>query len=455
MDITKDPIPELIRRIAVPASIGIFFHTMYNVVDTFFAGKISTDAIAALSLSFPIFFMIIAMASGLSQGSTALIANALGEQDAARAQTFSLQSISFGLILSILLSLGGLLAAPSMFRQLGATEEYLAISMSYMSIVLCGAVFFVSQGVLNASLNAQGDTNTFRNLLIIGFLLNCILDPWFLFGGLGIPAMGIGGIALATVLIQVVGCLYLIHRLKKTQLWNDLDLSRMKPDMGYFKDIAVQGIPAGLNMMTVAIGIFVITWFAAKFSKEGVAAYGIATRIEQIALMPSIGLNIAVITITGQNNGARLYDRISTTWKTTIRYGLILMVMGGVFIFQFAGVLMNFFTDDAAVIRIGGDYLKIAAITLPSYIILFQTVYMLQGLKRPMYALGIGLYRQIVAPCAVFYFLAFRLDWKLDGIWWGVFLVTWSAAIITLLYGMRVLGGLVPSEEVGVEKGLK
>lgn len=443
MDITKDPIPELVRKIAVPASIGIFFHTMYNVVDTYFAGKISTDALAAMSLSFPIFFMIIAMASGISQGSTALISNALGEKDEIKAQTFSLQAISFGLILSVVLSIGGLLASPALFEFLGASDEYLVISMQYMTIILYGAVFFVTQSILNASLSAQGDTKTFRNLLIIGFLLNCVLDPWFLYGGLGLPAMGIRGIALATVMIQIVGCIYLIYRLRKTKLWADLDLSRMTPHASFFGDIAKQGIPAGLNTMTVAIGIFVITWFAANFGKEGVAAYGIATRVEQIALMPTIGLNIALLTITGQNNGAKLFDRINAAWKKTMGYGLAMMVAGGIGIWLLATPLMDAFTDDQTVIRIGAEYLRIAAITLPSYVILFQTVYMLQGLKRPMYALWIGLYRQIVAPYLVFSYLAFHLDWKLDGIWWGVFLVTWSAAIVTLFYGRLVLRRII------------
>ena len=100
---------------------------------------------------------------------------------------------------------------------------------------------------------------------------------------------------------------------------------------------------------------------------------------------------------------------------------------------------MRIFSSDLTVVRIGSEYLRIASVTLCAYVFLFQTVYMLQGLKRPMYAVWIGIYRQIVAPYAVFYLLAFHLDWKLQGIWWGVFLVTWSAAIVTLFYGKRVL----------------
>lgn len=442
MDITKDPIPELIRKIAIPASVGFFFNTMYNVVDTWCAKLVSTDAQAALALSFPIFFIIIAMGAGISQGSTALISNALGEKDHDKAQLFSLQAISFGAIFAVFLTVFGLWATPWMFRFLGAEGEYLEVSVAYMNVILLGTVFFVLQSVLNSSLNSQGDTKSFRNVLIAGFFLNAVFDPWFLFGGYGLPAMGIRGIALATVVIQLFGCVYLAVKLARTELWRDFRSRCFLPQARVFREIAGQGFPASLNMISVAVGIFIITKFVSHFGKEGVAAYGIATRVEQIVLMPTIGLNIAVLTLAGQNNGARLYGRVRETWIVSLTYGLAIMAGGGVIVFFGGEWLMGVFSPDPAVVRIGSDYLRIAAITLCAYVFLFQTVYLLQGLKRPMYAVWIGIYRQIVAPYAVFYLLAFYLDWKLDGIWWGVFLVTWSAAIVTFFYGRRILGRL-------------
>ena len=439
MDITKDPIPELIRKLAIPASVGFFFSTMYNVVDTWCAKMISTDAQAALALSFPIFFIIIAMGTGISQGSTALISNALGAKDHDKAQLYSLQAISFGVLFSVFLTAFGLWSTPWMFGYLGAEGDYLRMSLDYMNVILLGTVFFLVQSILNAALSAQGDTKSFRNLLIAGFFLNVILDPWFLFGGFGLPAMGIRGIAWATVIIQVFGCVYLVGKLSKTELWRDFHPSCFVPKTGIFRDIAGQGFPASLNVSTIALGIFVITKFVSHFGKEGVAAYGVATRVEQIALMPVMGLNIAVLTMVGQNNGARLFGRVRETWTMTLKYGCSITAVGGAAIFFGGRWMMEMFSEDPEVVRIGAEYLRIAAITLCAYVLLFQTIYMLQGLKRPMYAIWIGIYRQIVAPCAVFWLLAFKLDWKLDGIWWGVFLVTWSAALVTLWFGRRTL----------------
>jgi putative MATE family efflux protein len=435
MDLVRDPIPQLIRQIALPASVGFFFNTMYNIVDTFFAGLHSTDALAALAASFPIFFIIIALGAGIGQGATALIANALGRGDLDLAHRLSLQSVSFALLLSLILTGVGLGSAPHLFRFLGAEERYLSLSLEYMNTILAGTCLFLFQWSLNATLNALGDTKTFRNVLIVGSLLNAVLDPWFMFGGFGLPAMGIRGIALATLVIQIAGGLYLLHRVRQTRLWRGWRWAWFKPDRAHYREIAAQGFPASLNMLTVALGIFIITWFVGRFSKEGVAAYGIATRIEQVFLLPTIGLNIAILSLTGQNNGARRFDRIRQAYRTSLVYGLAMMLGAGAVVFLAGRRLMALFTDDPTVIATGADYLRVAAITLCSYVILFQTVYLLQGLKKPIYSLWVGIYRQVAAPCLVFWWLAFELDWRLWGIWWGIFLVTWSAALFMLWFG--------------------
>ncbi len=439
MDLVKEPIPKLIRHIAVPASVGFLFNTMYNVVDTFYAGLDSTDALAALAASFPIFFIILALGAGIGQGATALIANALGEGEREKAHYYTLQSVSFGVLFSVILTVAGLASAPHLFRILGAESRYLDLSLEYMNTILFGTGFFLLQSILNGTLNAQGDTRTYRNLLMAGALLNCGLDPWFMFGGMGVPAMGVRGIALATVLIQFCGMIYMLYKVRHTALWQGWRWEWLRPDRRMYRDIAAQGFPASLNMLTIALGIFVITWFVGRFSKEGVAAYGIATRVEQIFLLPTIGLNIAILSLTGQNNGARRFDRIREALDLTLRYGFTLMIISGVVIFFGGRFLMALFTRDDTVTGIGAQYLRFAALTSCSYVILFQTVFMLQGLKKPIYGLWIGLYRQIVAPCLVFWLLAFQLGWKLRGIWAGIFLVTWSAALFMWWFGRRKL----------------
>jgi putative MATE family efflux protein len=437
--LTTEPIPELVRRIAIPASIGFFFNTMYNVVDTYFAGLISTQALASLSLSLPVFFIIIAMGTGVSTGATALIANALGAGKREEARLYAAQAISFGILTSLALTVLGLLISPFLFRVLGATGEYLSTVLDYMNTLFLGTVFFMVLYMLNAVLNGQGETRPFRNFLIVGFFLNIALDPWFIYGGLGVPAMGVVGIALATLAAQGVGCVYLARKVLQSGLVSRHELASLWPKLEPFKEIARQGLPASVNMLTVAMGIFVITYFVSRFGKEAVAAYGSAMRIEQIALVPTIGLNVATLTLVAQNNGARLFHRVREVLRTTLLYGAIVIAPGAAAILAWAKQLMAFFTADGAVLSVGATYLMIDALALYAYVILFVNVAALQGMKRPMFSLWIGLYRQIVAPFIVFWFLTEMLEVGLLGIWWGVLAITWSAAGYSFFYTRRIL----------------
>ncbi|MCG8480830.1 MAG: MATE family efflux transporter [Spirochaetales bacterium] len=434
MDLVHDPIPRLIRRIAVPASVGMIFNTMYNIVDTYFGQFLSTEGLAALSLSFPLFFVIIAAGSGVATGATALISNALGTGDNEAAARYQAQAISFGVIASIVLTVVGLLVAESAYRFMGAEGLVLDLAMQYIRVILFGTGFFILNSIINAGLTSRGDTKSFRNVLCIGMILNIGLDPLFLFGfePLRIPAFGAAGIALATVLIQGLSLIYMARKARQQRTCEGMGVRDYLPQGRFYREIAVQGVPASLNMMTVALGMFVINFFISRSgSTAGLAAYGVALRIEQIALLPSVGLHTAILTLVGNNFGAGKFDRIRETFRTALRYGLIVMAVSLGIVLPLAGVLMRQFTTDPEVVAIGRTYLYIEGLVYYAYVMLFGAVSFMQGLKRPMPAIYIGVYRQLVAPAAVFFLLAEVLGWGLTGIWWGIFFVTWSAAIVT------------------------
>lgn len=435
LSLTTDPIPQLTWRIALPMSVGMFFNTMFNLVDTACAGQLGTDALAALSISFPVFFIMLAAGSGLGQGATALIANALGAGDPHEARRVFAQSFVFALAAAVVLSVGGWLAAPWLFGILGAEGDYLRTVLAYMNVILAGGVFFLLPMVMNSGLSAQGETRAYRNFLIVGFVANVVLNPVFMWGLLGLPAMGVAGIALATILIQAGGSMCLWRSARKTDLLRGITPADFRPNPAVLRRIAGQAVPAGLNMLTVGIGIFVITWFVKSFGKESVAAIGIATRIEQIVLLPAIGLNVAVLSIVGQNHGAGLPHRVREAWITNVKFGAGLMLIGGLLVWLFREPAMRVFTADANVISHGRDYLLAASLTLAAYPILFVTVFAMQGIKRPLYGLWMGLYRQIAAPLLVFHTLAFVLGWGTWGVWWGICFVTWSAALFALGWG--------------------
>jgi putative MATE family efflux protein len=437
-NLTSAPIPKLIRNIAVPASIGFFFNTMFNVTDTFFAGMISSQAIAAISLSFPVFFSIIAIGTGISTGTQALVANSIGKGDEKKAHLIGMQAISFSLFAGIVLTVLGLFTAPIFAKILGADGEYLKMTLAYINIIFLGTIFFLLTFVLNSLLTSRGDTKTIRNLFIVSFLCNVLLDPWLIYGWLGVPAMGISGIALGTIIIQLGGTIFYFWKLSRDKVINLSDFEKIWPKREIYGEILRQGVPASAGSITIAVGIFVITFFISKFGQSAVAAYGIATRIEQIVLIPNIGLNIAAITLVGQNFGAGMMSRVKEVYKTSLQYGLTL-ITGGVFLlYLFAPYFFQFFTRDAEIVKIGTEYVRIAAFIYWAYIILYISIATLQGLKRPLFAMFIGLFRQIIAPIIVFYVLTQAYNSGLLGIWWGIFGITWFAAIVALLYIRKV-----------------
>ena len=171
IDLSQGVIKQHIVKLALPAVIGYFFHTMFNVTDTFFAGMISTQALAALSLSASVFFMVLAIGIGMSEAVTSLVGNALGEKDIAKAQHITLNSIAFALILSMLLSVLGVFSVPFFVEAL-SDPSYVAETLEYINIILYAALLFIGSFFFNALLNATGDTKSFRNILIVTAFLN-------------------------------------------------------------------------------------------------------------------------------------------------------------------------------------------------------------------------------------------------------------------------------------------
>jgi len=457
-DLTTAPIAGLIRRLAIPVSIGFFFNTMYNVVDTYYAGEYSTAALAALSFSFPVFFILIAMGSGFSTGATALIGQALGRGDRAEAALTGAQGVILGGLLTAFIMIVGYLSAPALFRVIGAEGEALRLAVEYIRVILGGTAFVLTFYMFNGILNATGETRPFRDYLMAATVVNVGLDAWFMYGGFGLPAMGVAGIALATVVAQSGGVLYLGWRARQTGLLFRSEGARWRPHWPTLRAIAGQGIPASLNMMSVALGIFIITRFLSDFGEQTVAAYGAATRIEQIVLLPAIGLNVAALTLSAQNGGAGRYERVRSAIRTCLTYGGMIMVLGTALVFFGSRWLMDVFTDDAEVIAIGAHYLRIAAFIQYAYVVLFINTSALQGLKLPSFALWIGLYRQIVAPIALFWLTTRVWGFGVDGIWWTIFGITWFAAVIAVLFAQRRVGKLehkrpegIPSEETTPE----
>ncbi|MFP4478691.1 MAG: MATE family efflux transporter [Candidatus Izemoplasmatales bacterium] len=438
-NLAKGKIKSQLRKIAIPAALGFLFNTLFNVVDSFYAGQIGTDAIAGMTLSFPVFFLLIAIASGMGNGLNALAAIALGSKDKKRFHALFKNTVYISIAFGILIPIIAPFFARLLFQVQGAEEVPLDYGLSYITVVMIGYIFFMINFALNGMLYAQGNSKPFRNFLIIATIANIGLNPLFIFGFWFIPAMDTAGIGLATVLVQAGGSGYLFWHLLKSPNFEHKLFKKCEFSIKTIKDIFEQGIPSALNNATIAIGVFVINYYVMYYGGTStVAAYGIAIRIEQLALVPTIGLNVAVLSIVGQSYGAKKKDRIYSTWKKGTIAGLVIMAIGVAVIVPLAPYLIALFDDTQKVVDAGTQYLRIEAFAFLSYVFLNIGVSVLQGIKKPMFAFWIGLFRQVL-PFGLFYLLGTVLAMGILGVWWGIVIINWTAVAITLVYVSKML----------------
>ena len=407
MDLLKDNIPKLVSKLAVPAMIGTLFQTLYNVVDTFFAGKISPEALSALSKSFPIYFIIIATSIGVTVAGTSLIGNSIGEKDNKKTLNYFSHIIYYGILISVFITFLGLYFSERVFFLMGSTEEVASLGLEYTNIIYSGSFLFILVVSLNSLLHAEGDTKTYRNVLVISFLLNIILNPILIFGFLFIPAFGVKGIGIATIISQLVSFLIILFKVFKNERVRNITNEYLVPKFLFFKNIFFQSMPISVSICGYALAAAIIFTYVGQSGEYAVAGYGVGTRIEQVVLLPILGINTAIISIIAQNYGANNLVRIKETYFTAIKYAFIIMITAGTLVFLSASVITSFFSNDPEVIEYGKRYLKISAFVLPAYPVFFLSNGFFMALKKSENAMISNFFRNVLNPIAVFYIAKF------------------------------------------------
>ena len=428
MNLLKDNVPKLVRQLAVPAMVGTLFQTLYNIVDTFFAGKISPEALSALSKSFPIYFIIIATSIGVTVAGTSLIGNSIGEKNNKKTLNYFSHIVYYGILVSILITFLGLYFAEKVFFLMGSTEEVVSLGLEYTNIIYSGSILFILVVSLNSLLHAEGDTKTYRNVLILSFLLNIILNPVFIFGFLFIPAFGVKGIGIATIISQFVSFVIILFKILKNPRVLKITNEFLSPKFLYFKNIFFQSMPITISICGYALAAAIIFTYVGQSGEYAVAGYGVGTRIEQVVLLPILGINTAIISIIAQNYGAKNFDRIKQSYFTAIQYAFIIMVTSGIIVFISAGFITSIFSSDPEVIEYGKRYLKISAFVLPAYPVFFLSNGFFMALKKSENAMISNFFRNVLNPIVVFY-IAKYIDASFETFFWIWVGINWFFSI--------------------------
>jgi len=413
---TEKIIPLLIK-LSVPAIIGMSVQSLYNVVDSIYIGRVSKEALAALSLAFPIQMVLIAIAVGTGVGTSSLISRLLGRKEPESASNAARHVIIVAVFFGLLIGLIGFFFSENIFRFVADDPELIAIGQEYIRIILLGslAMFFP----LIASDILRGEGNTFIPMLtlVLGAVINIIIDPFLIFGIGFFPELGVAGAAYATVFSRFISGLFILWILFRGNNQVKIKFERFKFDFGIIKDIYRVGLPAMVMQFLASFMIFGVNRIVGSFDVLAIAVMGIYFRLQSFVFMPVFGLCQGFMPIVGYNFGHRKPARM----KKTIKYGVLIafaFTTSGFIIFQvFPRQLISLFNSDPELIEIGATALTRLSLAFPIIgpAIIGSTTF--QAIGKGLPSLIISFSRQIILLLPIMYLLG--RFFGLDALWYA------------------------------------
>ncbi len=390
--VLEGPVGPTLARLTIPMVFGILSMVLYNLADTFFVGQLGTEQLAALSFTFPVVLTIGSLSQGIGMGTSAAVSRAIGARDYRRVRRLATDSLVLGLLIIIAGSLIGLLTIDPLFTLLGARGVVLEYIRDYMRIWYIGMMFVVVPMIGNNVLRATGDTKTPGLIMVLGALANFVLDPVLIFGLGPVPALGIRGAALATLIGRGSTFAIAMYVLVVREKLLTAEMPRVREVWHSWREILHVGIPNAGAKMIVPVGQGIITRIVASFGAAAVAGYGAGTRIEFFSLAALNALSSIIGPFVGQNIGAGQVERVKRGF-TVSRHFSLAVGLGLFVVYLFlAGTIASIFNDDPAVVRTTALYIRIASIAYAAQGFYLVVSAGLNVLKRPLEAAGLGVF---------------------------------------------------------------
>jgi len=419
---TTEPVHRLICSLAVPTIITMLVTGLYNMVDTFFVGQIGTEATAAVGLIFPVMAIIQAFGFFFGMGSGNFISRSLGAHNHDEAQTMASTGAVCALLFGGLILLMGYVFENALLFVLGARAELvseLAVSYAreYLSIILIGAPFSCLSFVLNNQLRFQGNAMFAMVALAVGAVINCVLDPLFIFTF----GLEVKGAAIATVTGQFISCsLLYIGSMKSDSL--KIHFREFRPNAYYLKNIAVAGTPSLFrqslsSVSTLCLNAAAGAAVAAELADKSIAAFSISSKIMFFAFSAVIGFGQGFQPVCGFNYGAKRYDRVKEGYLFCLRFGFVILLILSVLGFIFAEPLISLFRDDPDVVSIGKTALRFQCVSFTLLVVLTTTNMAYQNMGKVVGATVLALARQGITFIPVILTLPRLLDNSLLGVY--------------------------------------
>ena len=425
--------------LAIPIMFGMGIHTLYNMVDMIFIGRLGGDAIAGVAFNMPLFFLMLGLTMGLGSGVTASIARYIGNNNKVNADNSAEHALAMAGAIAVVFTIAGLVLGKDLLAKLGAEGIILELAWDYLYVIVAGLPFMIFSGFFRSILAGEGDMKL--PMLVAGFgtILNIILDPIFIFelenyGGIGF-GLGIKGAALATVVCQGIVFLIFVYMLfVKKHAYITFNLRDFSPSKVILWDIIKVGIPASLSMVIMALGQGVFNKILIHYSSQTVAAYQVAGRLDMLIFLPIFSIAGGLTTLVGMFYGAREIEALKSIVKYGISRSFFITVCSSAFVYFFAPAFSALFTQDKEIIEVSVGFLRLMTLVYPFVAIAISCGRVMQGLGKGIPVLVITTVRVlgISAPLALYF--SFVLHKSVEWNWYAMMISTSIAFIIAVTW---------------------
>ncbi len=425
-------ISKLLVNLSLPATIGMMVNALYNLVDTIFVGRgVGALAIGGLTIAFPIQMIIMAFAQMIGIGAASAISRSLGAKDIEKADYVAGNSFLLIVILSSIIAAIGLNFTEPMLRLFGATDNILPYAKDYITIILWGSIFFSFAMSSNNLIRAEGNAKVAMATMLIGAILNIILDPIFIF----VFEMGVKGAALATVISKFISFLYVLTYLYSGKSSLKVKLHHLKPKMRIIIEILTVGSAAFARQVTGSVVAIVVNNSLRIFGGDmALIIVGILHRVTMFVFMPLFGVVQGMQPIVGFNYGAKKLDRVKETLKLSLITTTSIATFGWLLVQLFPCAIIGIFTRDAEIIEKGSTIMRIVISVIPLIGIQIVGAALFQSLGKAVPSLVLALLRQVLLFIPLVIILPRVLGLGLLGIWIAYPAADILSVVLTVLF---------------------
>jgi putative MATE family efflux protein len=434
----EGPISRAMISLAIPIILGNVLQAGYQMTDAFWVGRLGATAVAAVSVSFPVTFLVIALGSGLAMAGATLTAQYMGAGRQDMVDHVAAQTILMVVFTSVILGAAGYALSPHLLRLLGVEDAVYAGALGFMRVSFIGIIFVFTYAMFQALMRGVGQTKIPLLIVLGTVILNFALDPFFIFGWGPLPPMGVMGAALATLSTQAVAALIGIVIFLRGRHGIRLSGRGLRPDFPYIKRAFFLGFPGSVELSTRGLGLIVMSFLVASFGTLTIAAYGVGSNILQVVTIPAMGLSMSVSTLVGQNIGAGNVQRASRISLLGALWGFCVLSFIGALAYGFAPHLVAFFIpDNPDVIREGARFIRIMCLAWGGIGVQLCIVSTFRASGNMLIAMVIALVSQWVVQFPVAYVLSKHTILLEKGIWWSFTVTNIVAALISLLWFLK------------------